>query len=792
MKHAVSWLSLLATVFGLVTTSDGSLINRAPALPAETEQKDGLTVTAAVGVTLWLGDGESCTAETITETSTQTGNVSPGATTITITEATTKTISGCRSGPTLSLIADVGIGPVDVSANAAVAPPGHGPIKTVTDYTTLTRTSCSCTDDSTATPTTSTVPSTTTSSVPVTTTSSEPGTTTSSVPGTTSATVPGTTSSSVPPTTTPSSPGTTTPTTSMTSDGSTTTPTETPTPTTTTVTTRTTSSSESVTTVPVSTTSVTTTGHSTVTIPNTTVTTVITEPATTVTISDGSSTLPGSTLTTTVTVPGSTVTVGDSTTITDTVTIPGMVSRTNYELLTQQLTPSDSKTTRPVLPPSTATVTGPGTTSTQTSSSTTTVPASVCPSLISNPSYTPPAVLPDDYTWGCAPGYLCKPRHTGDRSECNVEAGLPDPGYVCSPSDCIVAPPLDVHPSWQYNVSKIYYNLNPEDFGLNYSIFQSSEDPVAGGSKRDMSLWDFAVAKKMKRADITNIPTVCFNDCNDAAHEPQVLGKTPELCESDSAFMENLDVCEQCITNNAESDSNQYSSQMLPTFAQWLNFCSDMVTSTTGESATSTEMETTATSTHITTTSSTEASTAATTTSTMNTHASTTKASSTETISTEATSTTTTATEERSSPVETTQPVTPITTSASGSIVTTSVSGSLVTTSFSGSVVTISTSGSLVTSSVPGPIVTTSVSGVLITTSLPGSIKTVPSTQGTEGGDENTSDNASRIPSSSVRISPTSSATPSTSSPAFNVAGSISIPHIGLMSLLWAAFAPLL
>jgi hypothetical protein len=33
------------------------------------------------------------------------------------------------------------------------------------------------------------------------------------------------------------------------------------------------------------------------------------------------------------------------------------------------------------------------------SSSITTVPASVCPSLISNPSYTPPAVLPDDYTW---------------------------------------------------------------------------------------------------------------------------------------------------------------------------------------------------------------------------------------------------------------------------------------------------------------------------------------------------------------------------------------------------------
>ena len=208
---------------------------------------------------------------------------------------------------------------------------------------------------------------------------------------------------------------------------------------------------------------------------------------------------------------------------------------------------------------------------------------------------------------------------------------------------------------------------------------------------------DFAIAQKVKRIDITNLPTICYNDCSDAAHEPQVIGKTDDICKSDSAFMENLGVCEECITNNADSGSDQYSSRMLPTFAQWLNYCSDKVTSTTTQSATSTKMETTATSTQITTTTSTEASTAATITSTLatSTEASTTEATTTEASSTEATgtettsaeetstgdtitetattqsneeSTATTGTEETSSADEATQSVTLITTTASGSV----------------------------------------------------------------------------------------------------------------------------
>lgn len=217
--------------------------------------------------------------------------------------------------------------------------------------------------------------------------------------------------------------------------------------------------------------------------------------------------------------------------------------------------------------------TGSTTTVTESSASTTTISVSVCSSLITNPTYTPASALPNDYTWGCPPGYLCKPPHTGDRAECDVESGLPDVGYVCSPENCILAPPLAVSNQSHYNVSKNYYNLNPTDFGLNYSIFQFSDDTTTSTHKRDMSLRDFIASRKAKRVDITDaIPPTCWDDCNDAALEPQMIGKTPALCKSDSAFMENLDNCEACVTNNADSDtgSDYYSSQLLPTFTQWL------------------------------------------------------------------------------------------------------------------------------------------------------------------------------------------------------------------------------
>ncbi|KAJ5218455.1 uncharacterized protein N7498_000554 [Penicillium cinerascens] len=245
------------------------------------------------------------------------------------------------------------------------------------------------------------------------------------------------------------------------------------------------------------------------------------------------------------------------------------------------------------------------TTQTQSSIGTTTASFSVCPTLIANPTYTPTSPLPTDYTWGCPPGYLCKPPHTGDRAHCNVEAGLPAASYVCSPSECIVSPPLVSEQGsnavgHHYNVSDEYYNLDPEDFGLRYSIFKGSEESTTAIRKRDLitldgsgiSLWNVFSSQRIKR-DISDIPGVCYNDCNDAALEPQEIGKIHELCESDSAFMVELGNCKTCISTYASSPSAAWSQRLLPSFAQFLDYCSNLTTTSTSVAAETTTLSTT-------------------------------------------------------------------------------------------------------------------------------------------------------------------------------------------------------
>ncbi|KAJ5144049.1 uncharacterized protein N7515_002836 [Penicillium bovifimosum] len=499
--------------------------------------------------------------------------------------------------------------------------------------------------------------------------------------------------------------------------------------------------------------------------------------------------IPSSTVTPTtsvpISVPTSTVvpTITSTVSLTDTTINPPLPPTSTF--VSTSVTSIPSPTT-PVVPPViTPTISVPGTTTSESPSSP--APNSVCPSLISNPTYTPTAALPVDYTWGCPPGYICQPAHVGDRADCTIEAGLPDVGYVCTPSDCVPAPPLDSDPSSEYDLSKEYFNLNPEGFGLDYSIYDTSADNAVG--KRFISLRDFIAGRKAKRVDITNIPTVCYNDCNSAAHEPQVLGKTSEICQSDSAFMEDVAICEDCVTNNAEdseSGSDIYSSQMQPTFAQWLNYCSDMVTSTTATTATSTTSsvtQTTEVTTEVTTTSSvTTTSTSDTPTETTFTTTETTsimttsgQTTSTQSLTTEEITTSTQA-EETSSATETsttTEAPTSITTSIPGTVITTTQPGTVVTTSFSGSVVTTEISGTPVTTSVPGSIVSSSVPGSVITSSVPGSIMTVP-----------------RGPSGSSGSS-TGSAISSSSSPIYNGATSEDIPRIGFLGLLWVVVAPL-
>lgn len=156
-----------------------------------------------------------------------------------------------------------------------------------------------------------------------------------------------------------------------------------------------------------------------------------------------------------------------------------------------------------------------------------------------------------------------------------------------------------------YNISDVYYNLDPNVFGLGYSILQSAEKSTAAKRKRDMitldgsgrSLWNKLSSQKFKRLT-SDIPGVCYNDCNDAALEEQEMGKTPALCESDSAFNVELGHCKKCVAHYATS-STAWSQKLLPSFAQFLDYCSDMpktsTRSTVEKSVTSAEESTGAT-----------------------------------------------------------------------------------------------------------------------------------------------------------------------------------------------------
>ena len=50
----------------------------------------------------------------------------------------------------------------------------------------------------------------------------------------------------------------------------------------------------------------------------------------------------------------------------------------------------------------------------------------LCPSRTANPI---PKSFPSDYTWGCRPGQICKPKQIN----CNFEQNLPEDGFYCEP-----------------------------------------------------------------------------------------------------------------------------------------------------------------------------------------------------------------------------------------------------------------------------------------------------------------------------------------------------------------------
>lgn len=215
----------------------------------------------------------------------------------------------------------------------------------------------------------------------------------------------------------------------------------------------------------------------------------------------------------------------------------------------------------------------------------TTTTLSICPTLSINPTYTPAAPLPRNYTWGCPPGYLCKPKHTGADAGCNIEAGLPAESYVCSPDECIKSPPFIHDQYWgtpvesneirsTYNVSKDYFNLDPEIFGLNYSIFRIP-DLKPGDDHYYILSSRRSWSKLLSRQSIgaSTVPGACYDECNDAALEVESTGKTPDICNAGSAFNISLGNCEKCCSTHKTATSASFEQKVLPNFQQFLNYC---------------------------------------------------------------------------------------------------------------------------------------------------------------------------------------------------------------------------
>lgn len=187
----------------------------------------------------------------------------------------------------------------------------------------------------------------------------------------------------------------------------------------------------------------------------------------------------------------------------------------------------------------------------------------ICPTRTINPTYTPKSPLPTDFTWGCPPLFLCQPNKTTTDGECNFEAGPPADTYYCSPEECLQVPLLHLpdnimkptQKDYKYIFSPGYFNLNPLDFqGLGYWIFDSINQV------------------SRKRRDSVKIPGKCYSVCNDAMLEAE-KGKTEDLCQRDAAFLTLVRACQTCVSS---VDTDVVISSALPSFQQFLFYCSEV------------------------------------------------------------------------------------------------------------------------------------------------------------------------------------------------------------------------
>lgn len=319
----------------------------------------------------------------------------------------------------------------------------------------------------------------------------------------------------------------------------------------------------------------------------------VTLPPATVTLPPDTVTLPASTITTTLDGEEVTITLPGT-------TLPG-------EIVTTTFTETQ--------PPSTVTITEDGEVITSvlpgtTSIVTTTIviprePVTACPAPTNIPGVNPdiPFDPLSNRTFGCEPGFVCNPPKP---QGCNLWADSPADDYVCKPKYCIPSPPYSVVKWPEGETGYVppdegYFNLNPNAFGLPFSIFEYETYIVQKyGKQFTLTTGNWASATELsvfpplptqhvaraalpprqdkldKRQDLESGVTpaaVCFDDCNNCYKEAQAVGKGPTLCAEGSQFLANYGICMTCIEQNAEDQLDTRRRYPVERFSQFINYC---------------------------------------------------------------------------------------------------------------------------------------------------------------------------------------------------------------------------
>lgn len=115
--------------------------------------------------------------------------------------------------------------------------------------------------------------------------------------------------------------------------------------------------------------------------------------------------------------------------------------------------------------------------------------------------------------------------------------------------------------------------MNPTDYGLGYDIFVV--DKVLTYTRT--SIIPPAAPTLGARQAQTVIPGTCYPWCNNVLLEAQSEGKTPALCEPESAFRASLAKCQTCIAVHADDGVGNFV-QIAPQFQQFLDYCEPTTT----------------------------------------------------------------------------------------------------------------------------------------------------------------------------------------------------------------------